>query len=369
MNYGNRLQNYAVQKVLTDLGFDCETILNQPTYENRFRRIQSKLKQGNLLARAKQHLRFALDKEPTKLEQEKYANFKRFTNRHIKESGFTLYKDTQASHLNELYDVFVVGSDQVWNPHFRNLSPVDFLKFASPEKRVAYAASIGISTLSDEYTELYRDGFNGFSHLSVREESGAAIIKRLTGKEAPVVIDPTLMLSSADWSEISSNHREKPKDQYLLTYFLGEITAECSELIEHYCQAHDLCAVRINDIKNSKYYTTDPAEFLDFIKDAAIFLTDSFHGVVFSLLMKTSFLCFDRISHGMNMNSRLDTLLKTFELEHRKYRRPLTASECKMILETDYQHTRSILEHKRQEARQYLSSALGLEHATNDSAA
>src|SRR5699024_7837720 len=116
----------------------------------------------------------------------------------------------------------------------------------------------------------------------------------LTGRKAEVVADPTLLLTKESWLIVAKPASNKPKESYLLTYFLGVVTAEVKEKIDEYARKYKLKVVNLAQPKNKKYYLTNPSEFLDYINSATLFLTDSFHGTVFSILFETPFIVTDR---------------------------------------------------------------------------
>ena len=118
--------------------------------------------------------------------------------------------------------------------------------------------------------------------------------------------------------------------------------------------------VHLNDRAVAKFYAADPAEFLGVIKDARLLVTNSFHGVIFSVIFGTPFVSFRR-DYRFNMDSRLDTLLATLGLEHRRFREGLSDAELDRLLEPDFVHVQPILDRKTAEARVYLARALGRE--------
>ena len=230
-NYGNRLQNYAMQRIITDLGFACTTIVNSPDAQGEPRRGPASTRPRSslrgLLAGtpvwrlARRLLKGGQRNDVQRLKDERRATGRAFSRAHIRESDFTLYRDTPAGHLDAMYDHFVVGSDQVWNPEFRKLSEVDFLTFASRPKRIAFSASIGIPDIPDEHRAFYRARLSEFAHISVREEAAAGVVHALTGRQVPVTIDPTLMLRREVWAGLAKAHPKRPAGDYLATYWLG----------------------------------------------------------------------------------------------------------------------------------------------------
>ena len=110
-------------------------------------------------------------------------------------------------------------------------------------------------------------------------------------------------------------------------------------------------------MKDKKTYKTGPGEFIDYINSASVFFTDSFHGVVFSILMQTPFVVYERISKSSSMYSRIETLLDMFELRSREAN---NARDKKDIFNIDFSHIQPILEYERKKALDYLKNALGI---------
>lgn len=365
-NYGNRLQNYALQQVIVGLGFACTTIDNLPRPSPaahdagigaRLRRVRARGRRlvRRIIAPGKARAR----SRERALRRARKAGGQAFTATHIRQTDFALYRDTPAGHVDAMYDFFVAGSDQVWNPRFRKLCEVDFLNFAERCKRIAFSASMGIAELPEDCRSFYRERLAGFAHISVRENAAADVVRRLTGREVPVTIDPTLMVGADEWRALSRRHPMQPAGPYVLTYFLGTRPAAAEELVARLA-AQGLAVVHLNDRSEEAFYAADPAEFLGLIAGARLNLTDSFHGSIFSVILGTPFLAFDRSSSHADMGSRLETLLTTLELRHRKLRALPPDAELTRLLEPDYGHVGGIVARKAGESRAYLAGALGV---------
>lgn len=359
-NYGNRLQNYAVQEVLRSLGFSVNTIPNSVSVKSsnhfvpltRLNKLKS-MSIGDIY-----------NKISSKLIKKHYENhirskrintFKDFSINHITETEYSITSENIPNHISEEYDFFIVGSDQTWNPVFRYGASFDFLTFAPKDKRIAYAPSFGINEIPQEYIERYKLWISEIRSLSVREIAGAKIIKNLTDREATVLVDPTLMLDKNKWLSISEASPNKPKEKYLLTYFLGPISLENKRKIKQIAKKNNFVVVSLNDIYDSKTYVSNPSEFIDFIHSASILCTDSFHGAVFSILFEKPFIVFERVSNVPSMNSRIETLLSTFKF---KDRLDVNLINNKDFLEIDYSHVPPILEKERKKTITYLEQAL-----------
>lgn len=362
-NYGNRLQNFALQEALKSMGHEVETIVNKPYRPEDERsflvRYMERMKELGLKGNA-ERIREKLKGDPKeKLLNEKKRRFKEFTAAHIKETDYTVDPMNMPDTLQDAYDYFVTGSDQVWNPNYRKGSPFDFLTFAPSNKRIAYAPSFGVAEIPEKFKQDYTQWLNTFASLSVREDAGAQLIESLTGRQAPVLVDPTLLLSKEEWENFSKPAVVKPKKDYLLTYYLGQLSPDKQKMIASIAERKKLEIVNLADYDAPDIYTITPDEFVDMIKDAKIFFTDSFHGAVFSILLETPFVVFERVSKVPSMNSRIDTLLSKFELKDRKF----GALGEKDLLQADFSHVPEILKVERQKSLNYLNQAFHEEEA------
>ncbi|MFB3170038.1 polysaccharide pyruvyl transferase family protein [Neobacillus sp. 179-C4.2 HS] len=368
-NFGNRLQNYAVQEVLKTLGFEVETVVNNSKYTKRNTDTFEKL--GKLKKLKKMSFNDIYTKINDKILNKVYKEnklkrfevFKNFTSSYIKETDYSISFNNIPQDLNQKFDFFVTGSDQVWNPNIDHRSAIDFITFAPRYKRIAFSPSFAVSKIPDKRVDQYKEWISGMASLSVREKAGAKIIKDLTGRDAVVLVDPTLMLTKEKWMTISKKATNKPTKKYLLTYFLGPISKENENKINTIAKDNDLEIINLAQIKESESYKAGPSEFIDFINSASLVCTDSFHGSVFSILLETSFLVFERGGNLPNMNSRIDTLLSTFKLESRLSK---NVTNNNQVFEMDYAHVYPILEEERNKAKEYLTQALKIkEEALN----
>jgi hypothetical protein len=226
------------------------------------------------------------------------------------------------------YDVIFVGSDQVWSPMslysgFYNLMFVD-----STVPQFSYSSSFGRSTIMPHQIEGVRTFLNKMDAISVRESSGAKIVKDLTGRYAEIVADPTLLLSSNDWKDLIANSNCKVDEPYILCYMLGP-RQDNRDSVRDISKALGLKVVTFNhmdcfidvdegfgDINN---YDCDCLDFLKLLLNAEYVLTDSFHCSVFSILFHKKFLTYYRIipEDAKSTHSRIDNLLKMTSLDYR----------------------------------------------------
>lgn len=281
----------------------------------------------------------------------------KFSHNLITESSEEYYLSDDLSSLNYDTDYFVVGSDQVWNPSMNKVSSKFFLDFADKSKRVAYSPSFGISKLDDHDTvEKYTQWINDIPYLSVRENEGAQLIKYLTGREAIVLADPTMLLTRDEWLSVSEQASNRPDTPYLLTYFLGGPTDETRLKLKEIANEKNMAVINLGDITEKEIYETGPSEFLDYINNASAFFTDSFHGVVFSIIFQTPFVVYERQSSGPSMYSRIETILDNFDMRDRE-----AEGFDQDIFSMDFSGTYEVLEREYEKSINYLKEALRIE--------
>jgi hypothetical protein len=314
-NYGNVLQSYALQQVLLRYADQVDTIWTQPDtflpdtwwkwtwkmcikYLINWKNFRTEIMTGRIGR-----------------EMARQAKIRDFSDRYISYHRVSL---ADLSRQIKQYDYCVVGSDQVWNPHFGNYHQF-FLGFAPEEKRLSYAASISTMDIPAEEHDFFVQGIKGMKALSVREQAGADLIEQLTGRKAEVHLDPTLLLTADEWRSVSRKPTWYHGGEYLLTYFLGRRPSQIDAIAEEL----GLTVVNLLDEAVYEHYVTGVDEFLWAIDHASLVYTDSFHGSVFSILFQTPFVVCDRYGTGKGdvsekMGSRLDTLLGYFGFEDRR---------------------------------------------------
>lgn len=343
-NYGNRLQNLALQNYLEEQGHEVTTVrLDRANNSSKLNIFKYRLK--IVLQRIMKNKQY----NSHKIREEK---FKDFSNKYIKETKLEYSIYGNLSHLNDKFDYFIIGSDQVWNPNMSKGSLAYFANFADTDKRISYSASFGVSNIPSEYTSTYIEGLQGLNYISVREQVGANIVKELTGREAPVLVDPTLLLNKEEWIKVSSA-APQTHNSYLLTYFLGGIPKEHREKIEQIAALNNLEIISLGDINDKVTYETGPAEFLNYIQGAQLFCTDSFHGCVFSIIFETPFVVYER-QGKTSMFSRIETLLSTFDLEDR-----INGNiNYENLFEINFQHSKDVQNKEINKSFTYLTEAL-----------
>ena len=249
--------------------------------------------------------------------------------------------------------MFFAGSDQLWNYHFASSRFDDFfLTFADPAKRIAISGSFGVEEIPGKWQQTYRDGLCGFAHLSVREDAGARIVKDLTGRDAPVLVDPTMLLSRDEWLKTARKPRVDCTKPYVLKYYLGDEAEE--EKIDTWAKENDYEIYEMCNKKNPNLYVAGPGEFISLIANADLVCSDSFHCIVFSIIFGKPFVVYSRRGNADYMTSRLDTLLGKFGFQERW--KHLLAPE--RYLSCDYSRVDTIMAAEREKVMTYIQQAL-----------
>lgn len=308
-NYGNRLQNLALQTILhdkLDAEVDNLTFYNRDFYEET---KNSRPVLARFIRKIIHFRRSIARKKQIKIKNKIFTDFKE------RNFNFVDVNSENADTIRNSYDFFVIGSDQVWNPIFTGKDNAMFAMFVPAEKVISYAASFGISRIPDQFVEYTRSGLKNISKISVREQDGITIVKNLIGAEAELVLDPTMLLTRSEWSEAASNALldfsiSKP---YVVVYVLGIMDKTKKNAIRDFANHHNFEIHTImGDFFDKSAVVPDPLGFIKLIEHAQFVFTDSFHATVFSILMNTPFKVFSR-DNG-EMNSRILTLLENVKL-------------------------------------------------------
>ncbi|MFE5670500.1 polysaccharide pyruvyl transferase family protein [Agromyces sp. NPDC056523] len=311
-NYGNRLQNYALQEVVRGLGWDPETLRNRPPRWDPALlgpRMLHELRHDpadvadRLVARVRRRPSRDAASAPEFLGQRRAA-IAAFARDHIA-SSMEAFSDRPTTYWGERYSAVIAGSDQVWNPTYRRAQGIDFLDFAPESRRVAYAASFGVERVPGFLRSRYRTWLRGIPHLSVRESAGRRIVADLTGAEVPIVLDPTLLVEPAVWDRLTAARPRIVSEPYALRFFLGAPTVEQDVWVRRYASDEGLAVVDLHDLDDARFAEVDPAGFVASIARAEVVITDSFHAGIFSLLHRRPLILRTRFERDARWNELL----------------------------------------------------------------
>lgn len=296
LNCGSALQAYALQKKICDLGYDCELI--DYFYPNSYH-LNTTQQGKSIITFVKCILSYFVNIFWVNRENNTRRLFADFYEKYFVLSKPYLTKE-DIKRNPPSYDLYLTGSDQVWNPKYIKGDTTFMLSFAPENSRcISYASSIATSNIPHEYKNDYAHELKKYNCISVREESGKKMIKALIDEDAYVVCDPTILLTAEEWNGIASGSKVVIDKPYILVYVLNysfNPYPEIEKTIKVVQDSLNLPIVILNGRKkdflrrNSIFIKeAGPCEFVSLFKNASYVITTSFHGTVFSLIYKKPF--------------------------------------------------------------------------------
>lgn len=290
-------------------------------------------------------------------------NFKKFSDKFLKINKECCNK----KELNKKIDIFIVGSDQVWRPKMKvdNMKNYYFDFVDDNKTKIAYAASFGVDFWEGgkELTEKIKPLAQRFDHVSVREESGIKICNDTFGIDAVCVLDPTLMIDKKDYQPILDDWKDEShkKKKYIAHMLLDDTV----ELREESNNIGKYLKSEINYIKGKDRkilgktitFYNKVSQWLTYVKDTELVITDSFHCTVFSLIFNKKFVVVANPERG---TARLENLLGIVGLKDRFF------TNIKDVLKSgildkniDYVEVEKKLNVHREYSMNFLKKALG----------
>lgn len=314
VNYGACLQSFALWKFITDLGNDCEIIdLSRPCHSDYkiSRSFGEKCKpwKQKLMAWVKRSIS---KKNRTNWILERRKKFENFNKQASYSRKFRSVEELYKASLD--YDIYITGSDQVWNPKMPFLNEPYFLTFVPPnKKKISYASSFGIDYIPQEYKEKYANWLNKYDYLSTREESGASIVKDLTGKNPEVVLDPVFLLPKVTWEKYTQDISGIAPHSYIFVYMLKYDERTVKHAIALAEKRRKPLYMVLSEEKIVEHpmvkqlVSLSPSEWLWLVANADVFVTSSFHGTALSIIFNTPFVVF--LENGVPTNNRILDML------------------------------------------------------------
>ncbi len=367
-NYGAMLQAYALKTRLNRMGYEAQ-VLN---YQNRYiARLYKKgihidfWKRDVLPSRWGHILRLVKEQQYGKKEWQKQCSaFESFLKGALMDGSET--KVLAPDDLERAdCDTYILGSDQIWARELTHgLDPVYFGQFAPKKRKISYAASVPNGDIPDAQKPLFKEYLRKLEHISVREERLAEELRALLDKEVSTVVDPTLLLEKEDYTGLLY---EKPleAEDYVFAYYVVENDVltkaaraaakkmNCKLIELHYMKTpgreRELAETQ-KSINADYVYSAGPKEFLTYIRDAKLVLTNSFHGTVFSVLFQKKFYSIYEI------NGRIENLLGFLGIANRHI-----TEEDRIHPDEDinYDDTKKRLAEYRRVSVEYLEKSLG----------
>lgn len=345
-NYGNRLQNFAVHRICEKINLEPVTLAVEYSFKGRVLPKHiicdtlDKTKASKLLY--KKSGMFAVKKSQKAWE---------FTKQWIK----TVYVKDQ-NHLKRLLndDCYVgIGGDQIWSECWHSRIPFCNFQNVSPDRKICFSPSFGSDSLPETYVSKVCSEISSIGKPAVRETSGAAYIKKYCNKEVFVICDPVVALGKEEWDYyIANDTTALPSKPYFLTYFLGKPSNGGKLWIEKQaaeqgCEVIDLASKSVG-----KTRTVNPLGFLKLIANSKILLTDSFHGLMFSLILNRPVVIFSR-SGGEKMNARITDVVKKYRIETHWFSEE---ANIQSYMQEDFSEVNRILAEEKRQAEKYFHS-------------
>lgn len=352
-NYGSVFQTYATQKILEDLNYKVEVIdyiTEQRTNKRLFLGVPNFIKK-DIYHQSK----YLCMKMISVLWKKK--SFGGFLKRHVHLTQKKYITVKNIENNVPMADIYIVGSDQVWNSTYNEgIDRGFFLDFVHNTKKIAFASSFGKEKLEEWEVAETKKYLSDFKKISVREMQGLKILSDM-GLDGECIIDPTLQIKKEVWLSLAS--RRLVKEKYLLLMLLYNEDNGATEYARKVADKNGLLLVKlswelIKPSKIDKLMThRKPEDFLSLFNYADFIVTNSFHGLAFSLNFNKEFVVFPRNEY----NSRIESLLELVGLSERMIQK----TGYNPLKKIDYNKVNNTLGIERQKARKFLEEALHVE--------
>lgn len=322
-NVGAVLQAYALQKKLCKLGCQAEII----QYTDKIKRFAKM----NSVKRVLHKLWYDIIKRKV-LRDQKWKRTCRFVDKYIVLSKETY---TSAAILHQSppeYDIYITGSDQVWNPSITGNDESYFLTFAPQEKiKISYGASMGNIGVLNKNPAKMKYLLSQLDAISVRERDATVAISRLIDREVTQVLDPTLLLNVDDWSSLTADMSPLIEKPFILCYYIpGDKSIEkgIRKTAEYLKEKTGYQIVNLGKkdwekvrLKRSDVFNNGPIEFLWYVQHAAFVVTNSFHGTAFSINFQKPFFVPKKADENQSKSrsSRIVSILELIDLSGRLF--------------------------------------------------
>ena len=316
-NYGASLQAYALQKYLMKLGHNVEIIDYKPEYLSRHYRLNVI---GNPIYDYPivRHL-YMLAKLPSYLVSLRRKHlFDAFTREYL---NCTSYRYTSNAELKDnppIADLYIAGSDQIWNTYFPNGKDAAFYLDFVPKnrKKVSYAASFATDKIYDGYESFVAEKIKDLDCVSIRERSSLPLLASLGIDKAVSVCDPVFLLNKKDWQELSERARIDCPESYVLIYDFerNKSIVDIAKRVAGTNKKVLVLGASYHNYGDNISNKVGPLEFLRLIRNANFVISNSFHATAFSLIFGVNFCVVNRSEH---INERMKSLLQDFGMNER----------------------------------------------------
>lgn len=324
INYGTVLQATALQHIIKSLGADAEFLDYRREIKNNIKETVDQSFCKRLLHIFPYIFSYI---RTNKARNNKIKKFHQFCIENQEVSKKVYYDQEDLSLATNNYNGFVAGSDMVWSPVIHQDLDYFFMTFAPKEKRMSYAASLtGTNSFTIEQHKKFKKYINGLNLISCREQEGVDYVKQM-GRDAALSIDPTLLLDKKQWKLLLHINKEKQAPHYILYYmFNGKNSHVLKQAKKLARQQHLQLRFIPMELKEYSYeylngYTGSygPKEFVELFINASFVITNSYHGLMFSLISQKPFVVIKREKENIwkeNAN-RISNMLEIVNQDHR----------------------------------------------------
>lgn len=345
-NAGASLQAYALSEYLLQQGHDVEIIDYKPDYLSKrynFKAIDNPKYENFLIFK----IIYIILKFPKRLlEHSGKKKFDKFREDYLRLT--VRYCSLEELKQNPpLANLYIAGSDQIWNTLFQNGKDGAFYLAFAPKgtKKASYAASFSTETIAHEWKNRVKDWLSDFDNISVREKSAVKLLDEI-GIKGQVVLDPVFLLTEEQWKKMIKN-KKPSKKIFVYDFDRNNFMKEISLIAKEKLEAKIISFFKVDySDENLKY--PGPLEFLEVIYNSELIISNSFHATVFSLIFHKEFFV---VKRNENINLRMMDLLKLVGLEDRMIS---TEKEFELVEPIDWGKVDQVLKEERDKSIEYL---------------
>lgn len=312
-NYGEVLQHYALKTFLNKLGHEVFLLQCNKSHKCNMVRLICNIVASPMKYLVEIKRRYKYKSYLSEIRSHP-RNFDEFRNKYFCLTE-EVYEQDKLSENLPFADAYICGSDQIW----ANVNWVNYLGFVpNGIKKIAYAPSFGGLNFSKNEKKILADYIKDFDIITLREHSGVDLCRQLGRMDATLVPDPTFLLSDIDYEVIMDNDLEEGK--YLFLYLLGNETEIDMDSIYSFAEEKGVkvkyvASQGLIDKCEKEYPTIE--RWIGLIKQAEYVLTNSFHGMAFSIIFNKNFMIIPLSGVHKRMNDRIDTALLNYGLQDR----------------------------------------------------
>lgn len=362
-NNGSFLQAYALQKKISSMeGYDCE-IINYVSQEQKD--LYAVWRKNTSIREIAKNVLILFH---YKFIKQRHLDFQAMQKK-LNLSGKEYHTIGELSEVENKYDIFVSGSDQIWNMQAWDYSDAYFLCFVTKKKKISYASSFGGFTknIPKESENRIKNFLDPYSNIGVREKIAKDFIENISKKHPEIVLDPTFLLDCKDYEDICSERLVSEDYIFLYAIFAIEFNESIMKVAKRFSEIYQLPVYvlytgnKVYRVKKYGFKILDhaaPNHFLSMIKYAKYVLSSSFHGTAFSIIFQKQFYVLRGNNHREAADDdRLCTVLETFGLEWRQLDEN-SSKEKYFQDQIDYEIITSKLAAVRKKSMEFLAESL-----------